>query len=300
MYLVRYLLMGLFAVVVAAAAGIRFYPDTSFIQYVPLTILAGIIATLVLTVVSLWKEDGLTERGKTLLMSLFLLAIMLPSIYSVAAFIHESQTSWSQGEIHWHADFEVIVEGQEIDLIDPETFCQEMATESTYMCSINDRVGITKYHEHDDDRIHVEGVFKTREEATLGAFFNTFQGTLTRDMLRIPTNTDTIYRTNAGGKTLKILVKRGVGGNRGWCAISDDVPVEDQCIDAFTDEHVTSPHDYVISPYQTEQLDNPILDKIFIIYDETPVTDALQDMRADDAYTYNGQTFDITKEGGQD
>lgn len=283
----RYLGYAAVAAVALSYAAITWYPDRQFADHIALSLAAGTVAVLALTAVAFHKEDTLTDRGKEILLRLFLIAVLLPTVFATAAYVHEVETSWSNGEIHWHADFEVFINGERQDLIDPGNFCGEASKESSYMCTLNDRVGITEYHEHNDMRIHLEGTFKHREEATLAAFFETFNGRLTNDELVFPTDDGTVEVSDGDGKTLKVLVERGVGGDRRWCAIGDHG--EDTCISHDTGEPATSPADYIISPYQRNPgLDNPTLDTVFVIYDETPVNEALQDVREDGNYKGKG------------
>lgn len=292
MHVVRYLLGAVAAIVALTAATIASMPDARLVAFVPQAIGAGIAVILVTTAAALVLEGKMAEGGKRALMLVFLAAVLLPTIFTVTAYIHETQTSWSGGEVHYHADFEVIVDGERRALQDPRLFC-ERSTEGSYMCRLNDRVGITEYHEHNDQRIHLEGTFKTRDDATLSAFFEAFGGTLTPTGLRYPTNDGWVNRTEAGNRTLKILVERGVGGTRDWCALDPAAPEPDRCIDPYLNEPVTTPEDYVISPYQR----GPALDTIFVIYDDTSLEDALADLREDDAYTYGGETFEVLKTG---
>lgn len=281
----------LVASVLATVAAILYIPEANFVQHVMPILQAGLILTVGLAVVSFYREEDLTMRDKNILMNGFIIAVLVPSFYTAGAFVHQSQTSWSQGEIHWHADFEVMVEEdgvyRQLDLIDPQKFCQTTEYESTTMCALNDRTGSTRYHEHNDDRIHLEGIFKDREDATLRAFFETFDGELTNERLVFPTNNGTVEKVEDGQKSVKILVQRGVGGNRRWCAIAErgEVPEDDICLTERGDLAI-NPGYYVISPYKR----GPTLDNIFIVYDSKTTQEALQDVRDDDLYEEMGLT----------
>lgn len=292
MHVVRYLIVAVAAIVTLSAALIAWMPDARFIDTVPLTLGIGTAGLVAVTTASLLFKDRLTENGKRIAMVGFLLFVLVPTVWATTAYIHQDRTSWSGGEVHYHADFEVVVDGEQHNLVDPRMFC-ERSQESSYMCRLNDRVGLTEYHEHNDQRLHLEGTFKHREEATLGAFFETFGGALTDTEIRYPTNDGWVNRTEQGNRTLKVIVERGVGGTRGWCALDPAVPRGDRCIDPYLNGPVDTPADYVISPYQR----GPPLDTIFIIYDDTPILDALGDLREDGAYTYRGETFEVVKSG---
>ncbi|MFB6099790.1 MAG: hypothetical protein ABEK16_00820 [Candidatus Nanohalobium sp.] len=287
----RRIIYAVFATVLATAAAIQLVPEMQLVQYVQPMIVLGFFTCLVLAAASFYREDDLTLKDKNILMNAFLVAVLVPSLYTAGAFVHQSQTSWSGGEIHWHADYEVIVQNstgkmERLELIDPENFCKETRHESSYMCSVNDRVGSTEYHEHNDNRIHLEGVFKDREDATLSAFFQQFNGKLTNTQLVYPTGDGVVKKYETENKTLKILVRKGVG-NRYWCAVGSKVKAEDRC--SSHGKSADSPKEYVISPYAR----GPSLDDIFVIYDGKTTAEALQDVREDGKY----RGFGLKKSG---
>ena len=280
--------------VLATAAAIQYQPEINLINYVMPIIYAAGLSILVLASISFYREEDLNLRNKKILMNGFLIAVLVPSLYAAGAFVHQSQTSWSGGEIHWHADYEVIVEEngeyKQLDLIDPQNFCKQTTHESPTMCSLNDRTGSTKYHEHNDDRIHLEGIFREREEATLAAFFETFGGKLTNTKLKYPTNERVVEKAEGSDKTIKILVNKGVGGNREWCAITQSSSLDEEDICRTPEgELVTTPSKYVISPYKR----GPTLDDIFIVYDSNPYLQALDEVRKNDKY----EGMEISKDG---
>lgn len=276
----RRILYSLAVAIVAVTAAIHYLPDYNFVQHVVPLLGLGLASTLILTSISFYRQGDLTMHDKNLLMNGFLVAIMVPTLYTAGAFMHESKTSWSGGEIHYHADYEVFAEDESgelerLNLIDPSNFC-----ENDYMCTVNDRTGSTKYHEHNDNRIHLEGIFKEREDATLAAYFETFDGKLTNRELVYPTNDGVVEKTEGDGKTLKILVNRGVGGGRHWCVIGSAQDESDICKDPYTSELATSPENYIVSPHKR----GPSLDDIFIVYDSKTVEAALKDVRQDNNY----------------
>lgn len=86
--------------------------------------------------------------------------------------IYLNQTSVTAGPVHWHADFEVWVCGQKQDLRNPQGF--------------SNKIGTPTLHEHDDLRIHVEGVVVNWTDVNLRAFFKVIGGELANDSLTIP------------------------------------------------------------------------------------------------------------------
>ncbi len=297
MNVVRRIIYGFVIAAVFTAAAVAMIPDYNLVQHVVPLIGAGTIVTFALAALSFHQDGELTLHDKNVLMNGFLLAVLIPSFYTAGAFMHESQTSWSNGEIHWHADYEVFIEEngeiRELDLIDPSEFCETATDQTRVMCKLNDRTGLKEYHEHNDDRIHLEGTFKTMEAASLRSFFQTFNGDLTNDRIVYPTNDGVVERQNNGG-TVKILVRKGVAGNRYWCAIGEEVPEEDRCENPHTGQPANSPSEYVISPYSR----GPTLDDIFVVYDSNTVEQALQDVREDGEYRGYGLTKEGTGYGG--
>ncbi|MDY6778721.1 MAG: hypothetical protein SVU32_08715 [Candidatus Nanohaloarchaea archaeon] len=298
MYVKRYLLLALAAIVPVTWGMMAFYPEMNFVQYVLPVMGAGFVLMLALAGISVFKEEGLDDRGKSVLMALFLVVILVPTVFAIGSYVHRTMTSWSGGELHYHADYEVVVQTDEgyrtLDLVDPSEFCKRTRHESTYMCRLNDRTGSTAYHEHDDGRIHLEGTFRQREDATLAAYFETFAGELSNTRLVYPTNEKT-WNLTEDGRSLKIIVKRGVGGSRGYCVIGEDVPREEICRNAarYGGGLATRPSEYVISPWQQAQNRVTLapLDQIWIIYDNRTTMEALRDLRQDDSY----KQFSITK-----
>lgn len=265
--------------IIATPLAINYYPETSFISYVPTLIGLGTAAVILLTALSLYNEEDATMRDKNILMTSFIIAVTVPTFFAAASFVHESQTSWSGGEVHWHADYEVFVTVSEseigevvsendvietesgylarLDLIDPSEFC-----EGDYMCALNDRTGIKTFHEHNDQRIHWEGIFAKKEDATLKAFFQTFNGNLTSTELVYPVGPDTtVKRTENQSHTLKVFAKQGEAPNREW-------------------KIVEKPGNFVPEPYKRGNN----LNDIFIIYDQNSTEEAWADLRNDDRY----------------
>ncbi len=287
MQVFRYVLLIYAAGVAAVLYAIARFPAATFIDAVPAVMKLGTVALLAAVAAALFFKDRVSDRGQRIMMGAILLIVLVPTLYAAGAWIHAMATSWSGGEVHYHADYEVVVQDEngayhQLDLIDPEEFCQQSQHESTYMCRLNDRVGTTEYHEHNDRRIHLEGTFKQREDATLAAFFATFGGELSNDRLVYPTNEEDWTVSDDGERTVKILVKKGVGGTRHWCAIGPEetVTAEQVCNDPYTGTPARSPDQYIISPFQR----GPTLDDIWIVYDNATVTGALNDLQEDDRY----------------
>lgn len=97
--------------------------------------------------------------------------------------IMTNATSWSKGPVHWHADFQVWACGREVNLKDPK--------------GLSNKIGTSVLHEHNDNRIHYEGVVIQERDATLGAFFHALGGELTQNSLTLPTNDGMVTYKNS-------------------------------------------------------------------------------------------------------
>lgn len=92
------------------------------------------------------------------------------------ATIYLNTKAESKGPVHWHADIEFWVCGAEIELRDPHGF-------------LSNKIGTATYHEHNDKRIHLEGVVvRKSEDASLKKFMTVIGGMITKDRIGIPLN----------------------------------------------------------------------------------------------------------------
>ncbi len=105
---------------------------------------------------------------------------MIAAIVSVATFtllgstIYLNTKSDSGGPVHWHADIEFWACGTQLELRDPSGF-------------LSNKIGTPTYHEHDDQRIHLEGVVvDENEDASLGKFIRVVGGSITSSELVLP------------------------------------------------------------------------------------------------------------------
>ena len=115
----------------------------------------------VLILFAIYDKDR-SEKTKIFLFLGIIIPIVLVTIYSAGSTIYLNIISETQGPVHWHADFEIWDCGQKIDLINPTGF--------------SNRVGNPVFHEHGDDRIHVEGVVVEKKDVDLHSFFEVIGG----------------------------------------------------------------------------------------------------------------------------
>lgn len=200
----------------------------------------------------LWTHRSRIDFSTGVVVQVLVLVLAVPIAAASGGLLYDAHDAWAGSQAHWHAGFTVVVDGEQQNLIDPEQFCD------TFLCKKGERVGTHYLHEHDDEAIHVHGPIESQDDATLGAFFNTFGGELASDTLQFPTNAGWVNRTTDENGTVKVLVKRA--GNETW-------------------QHVEKPGEYVMSKRQHEPLDS-----IVIIYDNRTVQQALEDARSDGYY----------------
>lgn len=132
-------------------------------------------AIVLLIIISAFAKD----RWPRLKMPLFiaLATIMAGStLFLGASTVYLNVKSDSGGPVHWHADFEIWACGNQLELKDPFEF-------------LSNKVGTPTLHEHDDQRIHLEGVVVEEETgASLGKFMHVVDGAITSDAMVIPLN----------------------------------------------------------------------------------------------------------------
>ncbi len=125
-------------------------------------------------------------KNRESLKKYFFLAIVIPvlmtSLFLVGATLYVNQVSSTKGPVHWHADFEIYDCGQKIDLVDPTGF--------------SNKIGTATFHEHNDGRLHVEGVVLEKEDVNFGSFINVIGGKITEDSLQLPTTKGSLDRSD--------------------------------------------------------------------------------------------------------
>lgn len=141
--------------------------NTVLVAALILVVLLGISTRVV-------KKKKLASLKKPLFI-LVALTIVFPTLLMTGSTIYLNTISDSKGPVHWHTDVEFWVCGQEIELRDP-------------IGVLSNKIGTSTYHEHDDKRIHLEGVVVDKEyDASLGKFMTVTGGNITREELVIPT-----------------------------------------------------------------------------------------------------------------
>ena len=160
-----------------------FLSDLSLI----ISVIGGILV-VAFGIISIKYEKKLKKYKKLLFLTIVIPAVLV-TIFLVVSTLYTNASSKTKGPIHWHADFEIWNCGEKMDLVDPEGF--------------SNRVGSSVFHEHGDDRIHVEGVVVDESDVDLHNFFSVIGGDLDKDRFIIPTNKGVVEIKNGESCTGK-------------------------------------------------------------------------------------------------
>ncbi len=144
-------------------------------------LLLGTILLVIFAVISI-KKKKLSEDGKKILFWGIVTATIIPTLLMAGSTIYLNTISSSGGPVHWHADFEIYKCGEKINLKDPEGF--------------SNKIGTATLHEHNDERIHLEGLVMEPGDASIGNFFHVIGGELTASSYSVPTNKGIVSSEN--------------------------------------------------------------------------------------------------------
>lgn len=147
---------------------------------IKVVVIASILILVSVALTILFKHLG--EGLKKFLFAGIVIPTLVASLFMIGSTLYLNFSSSTGGPVHWHADIEVWGCGTKLDFVDPE--------------GLSNKVGTATFHEHNDGRMHVEGVVTNPEEASLGKFFGFIGGRLTSDEMRVPTNSGLTVRHN--------------------------------------------------------------------------------------------------------
>ncbi len=147
-------------------------------------VLFGSIILVVLTILAI-----LLVKFKSVKKPLFIgFVITILSVTSAIAggTIYLNLNSATGGPVHWHADFEIWACGNELELRDPTGL-------------LSNKIGSPTLHEHNDKRVHLEGVpVELPYDGSLGKFMTTVGGEINSRTLVVPLNSsDKIFEDAA-------------------------------------------------------------------------------------------------------
>jgi len=149
---------------------------------------ASIILIVLLALAAITVKNKRLHNFKTPLFVMISSTIVLPSLLLVGSTVYVNVRSESNGPVHWHTDIEFWVCGEEIELRDPYAF-------------LSNKIGTSTYHEHDDKRIHLEGVvFEKEYDASLEKFMAVTEGAIASDQIIIATEPQ-LFENDTDGDT---------------------------------------------------------------------------------------------------
>ena len=142
----------------------------------------GVIILALFALDALCFSHHISEFRKKVLFIATAACVLAVTAYIVGSTVLLNIASSTQGPVHWHADYEIWDCGQRVELVDPT--------------GLSNRIGSSSFHEHNDDRIHVEGPVMSPENANLQEFFSVVDGELSQDAIRIPAQGGMVERAN--------------------------------------------------------------------------------------------------------
>lgn len=145
------------------------------------TVFIGAALLLILVIASIFAvRKNKKKLFKPLYISIAVVATAATLIISGAT-VYLNLKSATGGPVHWHADIEYWACGNELELRDPQG-------------ALSNKIGTPTLHEHDDKRIHLEGVpVHLPQDASLGKFMNVISGEISQNTLILPLNNDKLY-----------------------------------------------------------------------------------------------------------
>lgn len=157
----------------------------TFIANLSVTVVVvGSILVLLLVAIAAGIAKSRKKKTQALKLPLFvaIVVVVLGTTFTISGgTVYLNLKSATGGPVHWHADFEIWACGNEVELRDPTGF-------------LSNKIGTATYHEHDDKRIHVEGVpTDLPYDFSLGKFFNVVGGGISKDSLVVPLNANGKY-----------------------------------------------------------------------------------------------------------
>ena len=213
-------------------------------------LIAGSILIGILLAITLLKKEP-NEETKQFLFWGMVIPIIFVTLFLAVDTVLKNEQSITGGPVHWHADYDIYVCGQkEPDQTSrapyqfiPRASAHEGEDEEQKLdlrnpTGFTNRIGPSDFHEHGDNRIHVEGVVEHLEDVSLDKFFEAIGGGLTPTSMHLP--------TNHGETIIQNGMKCPDGQPGTW-----QVFVYKTQGDIVIQEKLENFVDYVLSPYST-------------------------------------------------
>lgn len=137
-------------------------------------ILASSILLIILIFVASLFANKKHKRLKTPLFFTIVFVILVGTATLFGSTIYINVKSDSGGPVHWHADIEFWACDVQLEIRNPSGF-------------LSNKVGTSTLHEHNDQRIHLEGVVVDDSvDATVGKFMRVIGGGISNETLTLP------------------------------------------------------------------------------------------------------------------
>ena len=187
---------------------------------------------------------------KRIVFDVIAVVVVIATLFMIFSTLYVNITSPTHGPVHWHADFEINLCNTNYELYDP--------------IGLSNRVGTNLLHEHNDNRIHVEGVPRTLDEISLGKFFEKVESYITETEFHLHSSIGEVTVKNndvCNGKlaALYVFAEKQSGRERKWSRLDNA-------------------GDYVLSPYSTI----PPGDRLKIIFNEKNEKELLAELNGAD------------------
>lgn len=147
-------------------------PSAESIRATSIRLVYGASMLLIALIVIAMIFGNRSELFKKIIFILIVIVVVGPTAYFIVTTISINLASETGGPVHWHADFKIFACGEELSSLTP--------------VGLSNKIGTPLLHEHEDRRIHVEGVVGNTHEVSLGHFFEAQGGELAAEGFRIP------------------------------------------------------------------------------------------------------------------
>lgn len=236
------------------------------------------IGLIVLVIITALIKDRIPKLKLPLFISILLITVF-STAYMAGSTIYVNVNSDSGGPVHWHADMEIWACGNELELRDPYEF-------------LSNKIGTSTLHEHNDRRIHLEGVVvDDSRDASLGKFFHVIDGALSADALVVPLNKDggPLFEndidgdgpTDSAASLIDPYVQPGSDGFRYGKFVSGQTCGDqtayvqtfvfqyNEDADTFTQQKLADPVTYSIAPHSTVPAGDCVVIEFDVLKDQT-------------------------------
>lgn len=136
--------------------------------------LVGTVAIILFSLIAVGAGAGLSEALKKVLFAALVATILVATVYFIGTTIYKNVSAVTKGPVHWHLDFDIYNCNEKVNLLDPK--------------GMSNKIGSSDFHEHNDNRIHVEGPVIKHSDVNLRNFFAVIGGEFDKGILRVPTN----------------------------------------------------------------------------------------------------------------